>query len=441
MSAIVVGEVRKLTLPELSDCGTFLEPKSHDGFHMSACLIPSDLLGSIRSSACRNLRRALAIMTLATMHSPLQAAGIEMLTVPAGFTIETLPFEVPNARQMALTEAGHLIIGTRKRGDVYAVKNALTSATPEVVVLFDDLTMPSGVAIHEGDLYIAARSDILRVNDIDQSISVNPTADLVTDDLPRKSHHGWKYIKFDRDGMLYVPVGAPCNICLSDDPRFAAILRMNPKTGDSQIIGQGIRNIVGMDWHPTTGDLWVSNNARDMLGDDIPADELNVIPVSVNEVDENAPHYGYPFVHSNAANLPAGIIDDPKFGDHKARPETMVPAALRMQAHAAPLGMVFYTDQAFPPHYRDALFVAEHGSWNRSSKVGYQVSVMTTSAKGDLSYEPFITGWLQGENAWGRPNDVLLVPDGSLLISDDKAGVIYRVRYQGPVAAVAAAVR
>lgn len=361
-----------------------------------------------------------------------------MLTVPAGFTIETLPFEVPNARQMALTDTGHLIVGTRKRGNVYAVKHALTSVNPEVVSLFEDLTMPSGVAIHEGDLYIAARSDILRVNDIDQTIEANPPADLVTNKLPKKSHHGWKYIKFDNDGMLYVPVGAPCNICLSEDPRFAAILRLHPKTGDSQIIGQGIRNIVGMDWHPTTGDLWVSNNGRDMLGDDIPADELNIIPAGSTGVDDNAPHYGYPFVHSNAANQPAGIIDDPEFGDHQARPQSMVPAALRIQAHAAPLGMTFYTGQAFPQRYTNALFVAEHGSWNRSSKVGYQVSVMTSNADGEVFYEPFVTGWLQEEEAWGRPNDVLVAPDGSLLISDDRAGVIYRVRYQEPAPAVAA---
>lgn len=403
---------------------------------MFACITLNNLPLSLRSVAYRGLR-VLAIATLVTVHPSVNADDVNMLTVPPGFTIETLPFEVPNARQMALTDAGHLIIGTRKRSDVYAVKNALTSAKPEVVTLFDDLTMPSGVAIHDGDLYIAARSDILRVNNIDQSMVVNPPMGLVTDEFPKKSHHGWKYIKFDKDGMLYVPVGAPCNICLSDDPRFAAILRLNPNTGESQIIGQGIRNIVGMDWHPTTGDLWVSNNGRDMLGDDIPADELNVIPAKATQVGENAPHYGYPFVHSNAANLPAGIIEDPKFGDHKDRPEIMVPAALRMQAHAAPIGMVFYTDQAFPPRYHHALFVAEHGSWNRSSKVGYQVSVMTTNPDGEVSYEPFVTGWLQGEDAWGRPNDVLVAPDGSLLISDDKAGVIYRVRYQGSAATVA----
>jgi glucose/arabinose dehydrogenase len=371
------------------------------------------------------------------LYFPVHARDADMLRVPPGFTIETLPFEVPNARQMALTDDGHLIIGTRKQSNVYAVKDALTSAKPEVVVLFDDLTMPSGVAVNQGDLYIAARSDILRVNNIDESLAANPPADVVTDQLPKKSHHGWKYIKFDAQGLLYIPVGAPCNICLSDDPRFAAILRLDPKTGESHIIGQGIRNIVGMDWHPTTGDLWVSNNGRDMLGDDIPADELNVIPADASRVDENAPHYGYPFVHSNAANLPAGTIDDPKFGDHKARPNTMVPAAVRVQAHAAPLGMVFYTDQAFPQRYRNALFVAEHGSWNRSSKVGYQVSVMTTKANGEVSYEPFVTGWLQGEDAWGRPNDVLVAPDGSLLISDDRAGVVYRVRYQGALTAAA----
>ena len=352
------------------------------------------------------------------------------LNVPAGFSVHTLPFSVPNARQMALTDAGHLIIGTRKLGNVYAVKNALTADSPEIVTLFDDLTMPSGVTVYDGDLYIAAKNTVLRVNDIDQSITARPDADVVTDALPKKSHHGWKYIKFDSNGQLHVPVGAPCNTCLSDDPRFASILRMDPQTGAYEIIAQGIRNIVGMDWHPETGDLWVSNNGRDMLGDDIPADELNIIPADSKDIGDRAPHYGYPFVHSNDAKEPAGLIDDPKFGDNPARPDTMVPAAVRIQAHAAPLGMTFYTADAFPESYRGALFVAEHGSWNRSSKVGYQVTVMTEHENGQRSYQPFVTGWLEGEEAWGRPNDVMVAPDGSLLISDDRTGQIFQVRYE-----------
>ena len=375
-------------------------------------------------------RLTLPLMLLVISAAQSLASNSNKLAVPPGFSVHALPFSVPNARQMALTDAGHLIIGTRKLGNVYAVKNALTAESPEVVTLFDGLTLPSGVAIYEGDLYIAARDTVLRVNDIDQSITANPDADVVTDAMPKKSHHGWKYIKFDSQGQLYVPVGAPCNTCLSDDPRFASILRMDPHTGASEIIAQGIRNIVGMDWHPETGDLWVSNNGRDMLGDDIPADELNIIPADAKGIGDEAPHYGYPFVHSNDAGDPAGLIDDPKFGGNPARPDTMVPAAVRIQAHAAPLGMTFYTADAFPQAYRGGLFVAEHGSWNRSSKVGYQVAVMTEDENGQRSYQPFVTGWLEGEEAWGRPNDVMVAPDGTLLISDDRTGKIFQVRYE-----------
>ena len=197
-------------------------------------------------------RLTLPLMLLVISAAQSLASNSNKLAVPPGFSVHALPFSVPNARQMALTDAGHLIIGTRKLGNVYAVKNALTAESPEVVTLFDGLTLPSGVAIYEGDLYIAAKDTVLRVNDIDQSITANPDADVVTDALPKKSHHGWKYIKFDSQGQLYVPVGAPCNTCLSDDPRFASILRMDPHTGASEIIAQGIRNIVGMDWHPET---------------------------------------------------------------------------------------------------------------------------------------------------------------------------------------------
>lgn len=372
---------------------------------------------------------SLVLLTLTVAVSAAFADNTHRLSVPPGFSVQELPFSVPNARQMALTDAGHLIVGTRKLGNVYLVKNALTDPSPDVVTLFDALTMPSGVAVSNGDLYIAAKDTVLKVSSIDTVDGPNPKAVIVTDALPKKSHHGWKYIKFGSDGQLYVPVGAPCNICLSDDPRFAAILRMDPDTGKSEIIAQGIRNIVGMDWHPITGDLWVSNNGRDTLGDDIPADELNVIVAGSQSLGEQAPHYGYPFEHSNDASEPPSLIDDPKFGDHERRPARTVPAALRIQAHSAPLGMAFYTDSAFPESYQGALFVAEHGSWNRSAKVGYQVTVMTETASGDREYRPFVTGWLEGESAWGRPNDVLVAPDGSLLISDDGVGRVYRVSY------------
>ena len=354
------------------------------------------------------------------------------LTAPPGFSITKLPFSVPKARQLALTENGTLIVGSRKSGNVYAIPNALTAANPKVITLFSDLNEPSGLALENGDLYIAAVSKVLRVNDIEDHLKANPEFDVVTDTLPKKAHHGWKYIKFDEDGMLYVPVGAPCNICLSKDKRFATMLRMDPTTGATEIIAEGLRNVVGFAWHPESKDLWVSNNGRDILGDDIPADELNVIPAK----NTKTLHFGYPFVHSNNASEAPGIIKDPKFGDHAdAAKYDFKPAAVRIQAHSSPIGMTFYTGAQFPAQYKNALFVAERGSWNRSSKVGYQLTVMTMDAAGKPVYEPFIYGWLEGEEAWGRPNDVLQTKEGHLLVSDDTAGAVYLVRYNQALAA------
>ena len=362
----------------------------------------------------------------------LSAHADPRLTAPAGFTITKLPFSVPKARQLALTENGTLIVGSRKSGNVYAIPNALTAANPKVITLFSDLNEPSGLALANGDLYIAAVSRVLRVNDIEDHLKANPEFDVVTDTLPKKAHHGWKYIKFGEDGMLYVPVGAPCNICLSEDKRFATMLRMDPTTGATEIIAEGLRNVVGFAWHPESKDLWVSNNGRDILGDDIPADELNVIPAK----NTKALHFGYPFVHSNNASEAPGIIKDPKFGDHAdAAKYDFKPAAVRIQAHSAPIGMTFYTGAQFPAQYKNALFVAERGSWNRSSKVGYQLTVMTMDAAGKPIYEPFIHGWLEGEEAWGRPNDVLQTKEGHLLVSDDTAGAVYLVRYNNALAA------
>ncbi len=342
------------------------------------------------------------------------AENSQSLQAPDGFRIETLNFSIPNARQMALTGQGTLIVGTRRAGRVYAVPAALSSAEPEVITLFKDLTMPSGVAVHEGDLYIGALNRIMRVPDIDQHLVADPPAILITDALPDKSHHGWKYLKFGPDGALYVPVGAPCNVCLSEDERFASLLKMDPRTGETTVWARGIRNTVGFDWHPEDGRLWFSDNGRDMLGDDLPPEEINII-------SRPAQHFGFPFVHAN------GLLD-PEFGNHEAvQGLDFTPPVLEIQAHSAALGMAFYHHGQFGEAYRNALFVAEHGSWNRSSKVGYQVSVVMQSDSGELDYRPFITGWLVDGDDWGRPNDVLVAPDGSLLISDDKQGVIYRV--------------
>ncbi|MEM7098078.1 MAG: PQQ-dependent sugar dehydrogenase [Pseudomonadota bacterium] len=364
-------------------------------------------------------RKSLTFGLLLTMAASTPAlADVDKLSLPAGFSIQALNFAVDNARQMALTEKGTLVVGTRRKGKVYAIPHALTDDNPVVVELFDDLTMPSGIAVHDGDLYIGALNEVIKVADIDSHLEEEPPHQVLVDDLPDKTHHGWKYLKVGPDGYLYVPVGAPCNVCLSKDKRFASLLRMDTQTGENEIWAQGIRNTVGFAWHPDTQALWFSDNGRDMMGDDVPHEEINVIT-------RKGQHFGYPFVHADG-------VDDPKFGDHKDRKHhTFEYPVLNIQAHSAALGLDFYTADHFPEEYSNALFIAEHGSWNRSSKVGYQVSVAKVDATGQLNYEPFIQGWLVGQSPWGRPNDVLVAPDGTLLISDDAKGLIYRVSYAG----------
>ncbi len=360
--------------------------------------------------------------------SPITAAdtstNLADLSLPPGFTINLVSDEVPNARQMALSAGGILYVGTRRAGKVYALVQKEGSDQDfnnrEVIVLAENLTMPSGVVMLDGNLYVGALDRVLKYEDIDNQIqnspSSKPAAKVLSDKLPDKTHHGWKYLSVGPDGYLYVPIGAPCNICLSDNPVFASIQRMNPQFGTLSTYAEGIRNSVGLAWHPDTGRLWFTDNGRDMLGDDVPAEEIN-------EVTAVGAHYGYPYIH-------AGEIPDPEFGKGKST-EDFVRPEHKIQAHSAALGISFYTGNKFPDLYHHALFIAEHGSWNRKQKVGYQVSVLRFEADKKI-YEPFITGWLTGENNWGRPNDVLVTPNGDLLISDDQAGAIYRVSYTPP---------
>ena len=341
----------------------------------------------------------------------------EIAANSADFTVSILTKDVPNARQMAETASGLLFVGTRRAGKLYAVVPPPTvDADPEVVTFATGLTMPSGIALLDGDLYVGALNRILRFPSIETTFREKPQPQIISDELPKKRHHGWKYLSVGPDRHLYVPVGAPCNICLSEDERYASILRVDPRTGASELYARGVRNSVGMAWHPKTHQLWFSDNGRDMLGDDVPDEEINV-------VEKPGAHYGYPFLH-------AGVVLDPKFGKEIGG-RVFTPPKVRIQAHSAVLGMDFYTKEVFPPSYRNALFIAEHGSWNRTKKVGYRVSVIRIEADQTLTYEPFLDIWLNGQKASGRPNDVLVSKDGSLLISDDQEGVIYRVVYAG----------
>ncbi|MEQ8661040.1 MAG: PQQ-dependent sugar dehydrogenase [Gammaproteobacteria bacterium] len=347
----------------------------------------------------------------------MAAPDLSHLQLPPGFDIAVYAEGVENARQLALAPDGVLYVGSREAGKVYAVVDGDGDHRAEQVhVLARGLSMPSGVAFRDGSLYVAAVNRILRFDDIAARLSRPGRPVVVTDTLPAETHHGWKFIAFGPDGRLYVPVGAPCNVCAPPAP-FASILSMRADGSDVVTVARGVRNSVGFDWQPASGALWFSDNGRDWLGDEVP-------PGEINRVSEPGEHFGFPFIHG-------GDIRDPEFGDGHA-PADYTPPVLRLEAHAAPLGIEFYRGTAFPPEYAGALFVAEHGSWNRRRKVGYRVMVARFAADGSVaSYTPFITGWLRGQAYLGRPADVATMADGTLLIADDHAGVIYRVTYAG----------
>ena len=358
----------------------------------------------------------LLLMTAAACLSASPAAGrLEALRTTPGFHISLYADGLPGARSMAMGVDGVVFVGTRKEGRVYAVVDTDGDHRADRThVLAEGLNTPNGVAYRNGSLYVAEVSRILRFDDIDTNLSAPPPPAVVRDDFPTDYHHGWKYIAFGPDGLLYVPVGAPCNVCARSDRRYAAILRMRPDGSALEIVAEGIRNTVGFDWHPRTGDLWFTNNGRDWMGDDLPPDTLH-------RVDGPGRHFGFPFCH-------AGSIPDPEFGD-RAPCSRFDPPAARLGAHVAPLGMAFYNGRRFPPEYRGNIFIAEHGSWNRSLPVGYRITRVVLNGRDVAAYEPFVEGWLQGRNAWGRPVDVVMTPEGDLLVSDDRAGVIYRITY------------
>ena len=337
---------------------------------------------------------------------------LETIRLPPGFRI-SLYAEVPGARSMTMGAGGTLFVGTRD-GQVYAVVDAGDGTKArEVVTLAKGLNEPNGVAFRDGSLYVAEVSRILRFDGIEARLKSPGMPVVVTDALPRDPHHGWKFIAFGPDGWLYVPIGAPCNICRRSDP-YASISRLRPDGTRFEVYARGVRNTVGFDWDPATKELWFTDNGRDWMGDDTPPDELNHAPTA-------GMHFGFPWCHG-------GDLKDPEFGKERPCSEFTKPA-LRLPAHVAALGMRFYTGAAFPAEYRGRIFIAEHGSWNRKSKVGYRV-VTVPVADGKAGAETvFAQGWLEGQKAWGRPVDVLVRPDGSLLVSDDKAGVIYRIAF------------
>lgn len=342
---------------------------------------------------------------------------LEHLKLPPGFAIEVWA-RVDNPRQMALGKhdrgGGTLFVGSMQAGKVHAIQYGADFKAQATTLLADGLQRPVGVAYKNGRLYVSAISRILRFDAIDQRLDNPPGAVTVSDRLPTETHHGWKFIAFGPDGKLYVPVGAPCNICDPDTTRYANIMRMNEDGSGLEVFAKGVRNTVGFDWHPKTKELWFTENGRDLLGDDLPPDELNHAPRANM-------HFGYPYCHG-------GDLPDPQFGARRMCAEFTAPAQ-KLAPHAASLGMRFYTGTMFPPEYRNQIFIAEHGSWNRSKKIGYRIALVRLKDDKAVAYEPFASGWLQGESAWGRPADVQALPDGSLLVADDQADAIYRITY------------
>lgn len=360
------------------------------------------------------MRRSLllcAIFSLASLPA-LADSTLDHIRLPDGFHISLLTDQVPGARAMAWGDKGTLFVGSMSAGKVYAVR-----PDSRVTVVAQKLQMPVGVAFREGDLYVSAVSHIVVLRGIEERLDSPPTPETLPMQFPSETAHGWKFIAFGPEGKLYVPVGAPCNICRPERERYANLQRMNLDGSAREVVAYGIRNTVGFTWHPQTQQLWFTDNGRDMLGDDEPNDELN-------KVSRTGEDFGYPDCHQ-------GDIADPEEG--KTPCSAFTPPVAKLGPHVAALGLRFYTGEQFPPEYRNNLFIAEHGSWNRSQKIGYRVARVELNEDGTLKRQSvFAEGWLGDGKVSGRPVDVLVAPDGALLVSDDQAGAIYRIHYGKP---------
>ena len=359
-----------------------------------------------------------ALFGVALCASTSAVAELPAIALPPGFELSVFADGVPNARQLTRSPAGIVYAGSREDGMVHAVVDRDGDFVADAVIpIARELDMPSGVAWHDGSLYVAEVSRILRYDDIDNRLDGPPAPVVVHDGLPRDRHHGWKFIDFGPDGWLYVPVGAPCNVCVREAP-YATLQRMRPDGTGRETYAYGVRNSVGFAWRPGTDELWFTDNGRDMLGDDIPSCELN-------RVTAPGQHFGFPFIH-------AGEVPDPDYTAPPDAPPFVAPVA-KLGPHVAPLGALFYTGTQFPDDYRGDLLVADDGSWNRSEPIGYRVVRIDIDEEGrDLGQQVFASGWLDANGqVHGRPVDLELLPDGSVLLSDDDAGRIYRIRYTG----------
>jgi len=364
-------------------------------------------------------RMRLLVLFSAAFLTMMSAAPQDVLStvdLPPGFRIAFFATGIPRARQLALAPDGTVFVGT-KSDTVWAIRdlNGDFSADSRIR-LMGGLNSPNGVAFHDGDLYVAEIQRLQRLSFSRNDYTQVASASTVIDGLPRDILHGVKYIRFGPDGKLYVPQGMPCNVCEPSNDIYGTIMRMNPNGSGREIIARGVRNTVGFDFHPVTGELWFTDNGRDRLGDNRPPDELN-------RLSKPGLNFGFPYVHGAS-------LKDPEFGA-RAPDITFTPPAQELGPHVAALGMRFYTGDQFPARYRNQIFIAEHGSWNRSVPIGYRITLVELSGNRAVNYSVFAGNFLHLPGGRGRPVDVLTYTDGSLLVSDDTRGVIYRISYSG----------
>lgn len=361
----------------------------------------------------------LVIVAVSIVKGPLpvqeENTGNEgFISLPPGFKAEVYADNVPGARSIATGDLGTIFVGTRDHGTVYALRDTDGDGySDRQWTVAEGLFMPNGVAFKDGSLYVAEVDKVLRYDDIENSLDEPPEPVVVYSDLPSETSHGWKFIRFGPDGMLYIPVGMPCNICEPTENIYGTITRMNPDGTGFEVYADGVRNSVGFDWNPGTGDLWFTDNGRDWLGDDLPPDELNRAPAA-------GMSFGFPYYYGDN-------IEDPDYAGSNKPAGT--PPVLGLPAHVAPLGIRFYTGSMFPEEYASRIFIAEHGSWNSNTPVGYQVVTVDPDSVTPEAV-PFAAGFLDSSGeVKGRPVDLEILPDGSMLLSDDLGGKIYRITY------------
>ena len=375
-----------------------------------------------------NFKKKLILTSILFLSCLLNSQSTDLLSLPEGFEIKVFANGLDSPRQITETEKGYILVGSKKGSEIVALLDQDKDGVSEKkVVVSDGLQNPTGITFFKGDLYFAEIDKVWIIEDIDEWLELNsnsmPKKSIYIENLPSETWHGFKYIDFGPDGNLYIPIGAPCNSdkCLikkQEDSRYAAIHKYERNKLVS--VAEGVRNSVGFDWHPVTKKLYFSDNGRDWLGDNTPSCELNVI-------DKEGNFFGFPYKHAKNVIDPIHGNLIPNLGIDFIDP------IAELGAHVAPLGITFYDHNEFPEKYKNSLFIALHGSWNKyNGKSGYEVIFVKLDSSGNYLYqESFISGWLQNENAWGRPVAPFIMSDGSMLISDDKFNVIYKVQYKG----------